>query len=94
MKNYENTRSDENMSKINNELFEIQGILNKNMEMLMNRQRNLEDIGKEAQILRMGSERMKANAEKTRFQMQMRKYLLFFVLAGLFVLFLVIKFFI
>jgi vesicle transport protein SEC22 len=93
MKDFENTRSEENINKINNELFEIQGILNKNMEMLMNRQKNLEDIGKEANILREGSERMKANAEKTKLQMQMRKYMLFIILGGLMFLFIIFKFF-
>ena len=94
MKSFENTRSEENLNKINNELFEIQGILDKNMEMLMNRGRNLEDIGNEAKSLREGSERMKANAEKTRLQMQMRKYMLFAVLGGLLFLFLIIKYFV
>ena len=93
MKSFENTRSDENLKKIDSELFEIQGILDRNMEMLMNRGRGLEDIGKEARVLREGSERMRRKAERTKWEMLLRKYALFAVLGGLFLVFVVFRYF-
>ena len=38
LKNYENSNSSENLSKIDNELYEIKGIINKNLELLANRE--------------------------------------------------------
>ena len=55
MQNYENTRSDENLSKINSELFEIQGMLDKNLELLLNRGTKLQDIQSQAGLLKEGS---------------------------------------
>lgn len=40
-KNYENTRSEDNLKKINDDIFEIKGIMDKNFEILMNRGRTI-----------------------------------------------------
>ena len=45
MKNYENTRSDENLNKLNNELYELKGILDKNLELLLNRGNQVSVLG-------------------------------------------------
>ena len=58
VKSYENTRSDENLNRINSELFEIQGMLDKNLELLLNRGSKLGDIQNQAGLLREGSLRV------------------------------------
>jgi hypothetical protein len=56
--NYQNTRSDENLSKLNNELYEIKGILDKNFELLLNRGNKLQEMQDQAGLLKQNSEKV------------------------------------
>ena len=58
MANYQNTRSDENLSKLNNELYEIKGILDKNFELLLNRGNKLQEMQDQAGLLKQNSEKV------------------------------------
>ena len=91
-KSYDNTRSDENLNKLNSELFEIRGILDKNLELLMNRGSKLQDIQSQAGALKLNSEKMRQGAERTRLQLQMRKYLVYAVVAIVLLLFLLLRY--
>ena len=52
---FEDTLSEENLARINNELFEIKGMVNKSLEMLINRENKVKDISNQANLLKEGS---------------------------------------
>ena len=79
-------QSDENLSRINSDLFEIKGILDKNLTLLLNRETKLADISDQASALRLSSQQMLKQAEQTRWKLQMRKYLFFVFVALIFIL--------
>ena len=74
VKNYDNVTSDENLSKLQNELFEIKGIIDENVKLLLNRENDLKDIQSEAGFLTENARSLRKVAEKTKWQMQVRKY--------------------
>lgn len=92
LRGYENTRSEENLKKINDELNEIKGIMDKSFEQLVGRGRSIQEIREEAELLKQGTQKYRESARKTRLQMQLRQYLLYLVLLSLFLLFLLYKF--
>jgi len=69
LKGYENTRSEENLKKINDELYEIKGIMDKNFELMMNRGRTLQEVREEAELLKEGTQKYRDDARKTRISM-------------------------
>ena len=79
-------RSDENLSKINSDLYEIKGILDKSLTHMLEREVKLEDIRNQASFLKTNSEKMLEEAEKTKKRLRMRKYLFFVFLAFVFIL--------
>ena len=73
-----NVQSDENLNKINSDLYEIKGILDKNLNLLLDRENKLEDLRTQANVLKISSEKMLKSAEQTRRKMQLTKYLFYF----------------
>ena len=59
-------------------MYDIKGILDKNLNLLLNRENKLEDIRNQASVLKLSSEKMLKSAEQTRLKMQMRKYMFYF----------------
>lgn len=86
VKGYADVRSDENLSRINSDLFEIKGIMDKNLVSLLERGSRLTDIGEQASALKLNSERMLKEAEVTKRKLLMRKYLVYGAAAAIFVL--------
>ncbi len=86
VKGYADVRSDENLSRINSDLFEIKGIMDKNLVSLLERGTKLNEIGEQASALKLNSERMLKEAEITKRKLMMRKYLMYAVAFGVFVL--------
>ena len=90
-KNYANVRSDENLGRINSDLYEIKGILDKNLTLLLNRETKLGEISDQASALKLSSEKMLKSAEQTKLKLRMRKYLFLVFVALLLVLILAWK---
>lgn len=52
---HEDIRSDENMAKLKDQLFEVEGIISQNLELILDRGKELNFINNEARILSQNS---------------------------------------
>ena len=59
-RNFENVQSTDNLSKINSDLYEIKGIIDKNLSKLMEREGTLEDIRSQASVLKANSQKVES----------------------------------
>uniref|UniRef100_A0A0G4I3T2 Vesicle-trafficking protein SEC22b n=1 Tax=Chromera velia CCMP2878 TaxID=1169474 RepID=A0A0G4I3T2_9ALVE len=91
---YSDTRSSRNeaMAKLNNSLGDVKAIMSKNIEDVLTRGENLEDVGKKAQDLRTQSELFKNQAKKLNLHALLKAYGPIAVIVLVFLIFIIWRF--
>ena len=76
MEEYNTTKKQTSIQKIDKELEEVKSILSEEFEMMVDRDRNLSNIGKKAADLKNKSSEFKSKSTQVKWQMMFRNYMI------------------
>lgn len=74
-KDFRDVNAKENIDKLNQELMDVSKIMSESFDMLLNRDRNLNDLSDKAHDLRDGSSKFKNKSQKLKLSMYFRQYM-------------------
>ena len=90
---YKDTGSDENMKKMQSDLYNIYNTMNQSLELLIDKGNSLNKMSDTAHDINDSAIKFKNKAEDVKRQLMFRKYMLWGILGALVVLFIFLKFF-
>ena len=79
------------VEKLNKEILDVHLIMNENINLILDREKNLNSINNMANTVKQDSETFKKRAYETRMKLLMSKYSVFIAIGGIFILLIIFK---
>ena len=93
-KEFRDSQTKENLDKLKEELLDVSKIMTESFEMILNRDKNLNKIGKLSSDLKDNSKKFKKDAKKLKLMFWLRQYATWIAIGSMLVFFIYLKFFI
>ena len=90
-KEFRDANAKENIDKLNQELVDVRNIMSENFDMLLNRDRSLNELSQLGQSLSEDSGKLKKDAKNLKLAFIFRQYMTYIVIAAVFLFLLLIK---
>ena len=90
-KDYRDASTQDNISKLNQELVDVKNIMTESFEMLLNRDKNLNKLTELGKSLSEDSARMKKDAKNLKLSYMLRKYMTYIVICAVLLFLIIMK---
>eukprot|EP01016_Furgasonia_blochmanni_P051881 TRINITY_DN821_c0_g2_i2.p2 TRINITY_DN821_c0_g2~~TRINITY_DN821_c0_g2_i2.p2 ORF type:complete len:134 (-),score=26.09 TRINITY_DN821_c0_g2_i2:184-585(-) len=90
---FSDVRSNANTERLKNELYSVHNIMSQNIDLVLDREKNLNQMSDKASNLKMHSKQFRDKSKDLAWSMWLRKNMIYLVVLGLIVVFLYLKVF-
>jgi vesicle transport protein SEC22 len=90
---YMDSGSKSNIDRLNKEILDVHKIMTENINLLLDREKNLESVSRIASSMKEDSNTFKKRAYQTRMKLMLARYSIFIAIAAIIILFIVFKYY-